>query len=198
MGCFSSCSLLVKTLARPMHRFGKVSKRVGEACVRRGLKILNFNHVIANQGLLRNGGRKRLTSYQLLPTAGPARTFQASTAVAWKRSTIWIDSPCTQKLHYLAGAGLSVFSAPSSTVWYPWRGEFTMGSFSPARRKHHSLNTEHWHLKWSTWVLQDTGGDAQPTEDGHRRSSVHDDSHDHNEEGSGEDHLTGFIHLVSE
>ena len=45
MGCFSNCSLLVKTLARPMHRFGRVSKSVGEACVRRGLKILNFNRV---------------------------------------------------------------------------------------------------------------------------------------------------------
>ena len=41
-----------------------------------------------------------------------------------EKSMEWLVSPSMfivqlKKPHYLAGAGLSVFSAPSSTVWYP-------------------------------------------------------------------------------
>ena len=49
IGCFSNCSLLVKTLASPMHLFGKVSNRVGEAWVRRGLKTLENSLVIVGR-----------------------------------------------------------------------------------------------------------------------------------------------------
>lgn len=49
-----------------------------------------------------------------------------------------------------------------------------------------------------SWILKDTGGDAQPTQDRHGGSPVDDDSDDHNEEGGGEDHLTGLAHRVSD
>ena len=84
MGCFSSCSLLVKTLASPMHLLGKVSKRVGEACVRRGLKILKCPNDASTRERLWECFCVSLTLYQSLPTAEPARIFQALTAVAWK------------------------------------------------------------------------------------------------------------------
>ena len=46
-----------------------------------------------------------------------------------------------------------------------------------------------------TWIFQDTGGNPQPAENRHCGSTVDDHRDDHDEEGGGEDHLTGFTHL---
>ena len=45
-----------------------------------------------------------------------------------------------------------------------------------------TLTQQKSQLLQSTWILKDTGGDAQPTQDRHGGSPVDDDSDDHNED----------------
>ena len=137
MGCFSSCSLLVKTLANPMHLLGSVSNRVGEACVRRGLKILiMISHVTTRdtiwrntEDFARNGGKGEGVVESLCISSCPLASQPGFFRLRLLSPETVLDSftMSRPKLCYLAGGGLSLFSAPSSTVWYPWRGEFTIG-----------------------------------------------------------------------